>query len=186
MILADVSGHGAEAGLVAFAFKHRITALLDSDLELGEAFTMASRWSDGDPERFVSCLGVVVDPATRTLAWVNAGHPPGLVVGGEDRGRVTELVPTGPLISSVTSGWTVGRVSFGPGDLLVACTDGVFEARAAHGAEFGTDGLLAVVRSLRTWSAQEAVRRFGTDGRRDDVTCVALALSPAARRAAPA
>ena len=141
----------------------------------------------------MSCLVVVVDPATRTLAWVNAGHPPGLVVGGEDRDRVAELVPTGPLISSVTSGWTVGRVSFGPGDLLVACTDGVLEARAADGTEFGTDGLLAVVRSLRTRSAQEAVsetqeavRRFGTDARRDDVTCVALALSPAARRVAPA
>jgi serine phosphatase RsbU (regulator of sigma subunit) len=193
MILADVSGHGAEAGLVAFAFKHRITALLDSDLELGEAFTLASRWSDGDSERFVSCLVVVVDPAAGTLAWVNAGHPPGLVVGSEDRGRVTELVPTGPLICSVASGWTVGQVPFGPADLLVACTDGVLEARAADGAEFGTEGLLAVLRSLRTWSAQEAVseiqeavRRFGTDTRRDDVTCVALALAPAARRAAPA
>ena len=126
---------------------------------------------------------VVVDPDGQRLSWVNAGHPPGLVVDRHHRTTRFELGPTGPLISSVTSGWTVGRTLFGPDDLLLACTDGVLEARDADGQEFGVDGLLAVLRRLEPWTPEEAVaecreavRRHAVDVRRDDVTCVALAL----------
>ncbi len=184
LVLADVSGHGAEAGLVAYAFKQRITALLDTDLDLDSVFEIASRRTDGDIERFLSCLVVAVDPLAQRLSWVNAGHPAALVVGREHRDTVTELEPTGPLISSVTSGWEVGHTGFGPGDLLLACTDGVLEARDLGGAEFGTDGLLGVLQRLQPWSAdgavaacREAVQRFAVDVRRDDVTCVALTLA---------
>ena len=54
-------------------------------------------------------------PASRTdrtageLHWVNAGHPPALVVDRRRRERVVELGPTGPLVSSVSAGWTVAR-----------------------------------------------------------------------------
>jgi serine phosphatase RsbU (regulator of sigma subunit) len=184
LILADVSGHGAEAGLVAFAFKQRITALLDTDLELGRAFALAAQRNETDHERFLSCLVVVVDPERQRLSWINAGHPSALVVDRQNRDIVTELSPTGPLISSVTSGWTVSSTLFGPDDMLLACTDGVLEARDADGREFGTDGLLGVLRGLTRWSSGEAViecresvRRFAADVRRDDVTCVALTLS---------
>ncbi len=105
------------------------------------------------------------------------------------REDVEELVPTGPLISAVTHGWDVASTSFGPDDMLLVCTDGVLEARDLDGREFGTDGLLSVVRGLDRWSAdeavaecREAVRRFAVDVRRDDVTCVALTL---ARRPQP-
>jgi serine phosphatase RsbU (regulator of sigma subunit)/CHASE3 domain sensor protein len=184
LVLADVSGHGPEAGLVAFAFKQRITALLGTALDLGDVFAVASRGSANDDERFLSCLLVVVDPARQELSWVNAGHPAGLVVSGEDRSTVTRLDPTGPLISSLTSGWTVAQAPFRRTDLLIACTDGVLEARDEQGEEFGSDRLLGVVRRLRVWSAAEAVaecgqavRQFAADVRRDDVTCVALTLA---------
>ena len=133
LVLADVSGHGAEAGLVAFAFKQRIIALLDSDLDLADAFELAARRPE-DAERFLSCLVVVVDPEAQRLSWVNAGHPPALVVDRQHRDIVRELGPTGPLISAVTSGWVVATTLFGPDDMLVACTDGVLEARGPDGA----------------------------------------------------
>ena len=183
LVLADVSGHGAEAGLVAFAFKQRIIALLDSDLDLVDAFELAARQPE-DAERFLSCIVVVVDPEAQRLSWVNAGHPPALVVDRQHRDIVRELGPTGPLISAVTSGWVVATTLFGPEDLLVACTDGVLEARGPDGEEFGVTGLVEVMKRLHRWSpdeavaeCREAVRRFAVDVRRDDVTCVALALA---------
>ena len=187
LVLADVSGHGAEAGLVAYAFKQRITALLEGGLELSAVFSLVSRRPHGDDdERFLSCLVVVVDPRTEQLSWVNAGHPSALILSRERRGAVRELSPTGPLVSSITSGWEVARTHFGAGDLLVACTDGVIEARDAEGEEFGLEGVLEVMRGLRTWSPDEAVaechqavRRFAVDSRRDDVTCVAMSLATA-------
>lgn len=185
LVLADVSGHGAEAGLVAFAFKQRLTALLDTDLDLGAAFTLAARRTDSDDERFLSCLVVVVDPAAGELQWINAGHPPGLVLDQKRRVGASELTPTGPLISSVTDGWALGRRSFGVDDLLVVCTDGVTDARDGEGRELGSDGLLDALAGLRSWSPQEvvaeslaAVRRFAVDVHRDDVTVVALRVLP--------
>ena len=107
-----------------------------------------------------------------------------LVVNRDRRGGFRELSPTGPLISSVTSGWREASAPFRPDDLLVACTDGVLEARDAQGKEFGLDGVVDVLRRLRPWSPDEAVaachqavRSFAVDSRRDDVTCVALSLA---------
>ena len=184
LIVADVSGHGAEAGLVALRFKQRITALLDTDLELGRAFEIAARRPDEDVERFLSCLVVVVDPQAGVVSWLNAGHPPALLVGRDDPDAVIELQPTGPLISSITSGWSVATAPMTHRDMLLVCTDGVLEARDHAGAEFGAEGVLGVVRRLRRWSPEEAVaecteavRRFAVDVRRDDVTCVAVALA---------
>jgi CHASE3 domain sensor protein len=155
LIVADVSGHGAEAGLVALRFKQRITALLDTDLDVGAAFRIASIRHDEDVERFLSCLLVVVDPAEREVSWVNAGHPPALLVSKNAGGQVVELDPTGPLISSVTSGWEVATAPIGDEDMLLVCTDGVLEARNDSGAEFGSEGVLGVVRGLRRWSPEE-------------------------------
>jgi serine phosphatase RsbU (regulator of sigma subunit)/CHASE3 domain sensor protein len=184
IIVADVSGHGAEAGLVALRFKQRITALLDTDLPLGTAFDIAARRHDTDPERFLSCLIVVVDPGAGTVSWINAGHPPALLVSRNHPEDAVELEPTGPLISAVTEGWAVSTARISHDDMLLLCTDGVLEARNQHGAEFGSDGVRRVLRGLRRWSPEEAVaecseavRQFAVDVRRDDVTFVALTLS---------
>lgn len=184
IIVADVSGHGAEAGLVALRFKQRITALLDTDLPLGAAFDIAARRHDSDPERFLSCLIVVVDPAGGTVSWINAGHPPALLVSRDHPEDAVELEPTGPLISAVTEGWEVSTARIRHDDMLLICTDGVLEARNQNGAEFGSEGVRRVLRGLRRWSPEEAVaecseavRQFAADVRRDDVTFVALTLS---------
>ncbi|NUR07480.1 MAG: SpoIIE family protein phosphatase [Nocardioidaceae bacterium] len=184
LIVADVSGHGAEAGLVALRFKQRITALLDSEIDVDSAFRIAATRPDEDVERFLSCLLVVIDPGSRQVSWVNAGHPPALLVSSDPQEPVVELAPTGPLISAVTSGWTVGTAPMGERDLLLVCTDGVLEARNTAGEEFGEAGVVGVLRGLKRWAPEEAVaecaeavRRFAVDVRRDDVTCVAVALS---------
>jgi CHASE3 domain sensor protein/serine phosphatase RsbU (regulator of sigma subunit) len=184
IIVADVSGHGAEAGLVALRFKQRITALLDTDLPLSTAFDIAASRPDVDVERFLSCLVVVVDPRARTVSWINAGHPPALLVSRDRPDHPVELPPTGPLISSVTQGWQVATATITDLDMMLICTDGVLEARDSQGAEFGSEGVRRVLRGLRRWSPEEAVaecseavRQFAVDLRRDDVTCVAFRLA---------
>lgn len=187
LVVADVSGHGARAGMVALRFKHRITTLLRTDLDLLTAFTVVAQDLDADAECFVSCLVVQVDPTTSTLRWINAGHPPALLAsrrGGELVSR--ELVPTGPLVNALTSGWEVAETAIRPDELLLAVTDGVVDARGADLSEFGHDGVREVLRGLTLWTPQaaatecaEAVRRFADQWRRDDLTCAALALEPA-------
>ena len=189
IVIADVSGHGTAAGLVALRFKHRLLALLDTDLPLGNAFTIAATGLVDDPERFVACLCLVVDPVAQQVTWVNAGHPPGLLVRGATAEAPLHLEPTGPIVSSLTTGWAVRTEQMRVGDLLMLATDGILEARDGQGREFGEVRLLDTIRKRRPATAadavgecMEAVRHFAVDVRRDDVTCVAVRLLDDTRR----
>jgi serine phosphatase RsbU (regulator of sigma subunit) len=77
-----------------------------------------------------------------------------------------------------------GRISIGPGDLLVLYTDGVIEARH-DGALFGESRLRRLVGSLtdvdvRDMSTRlfEAVREFGRGSLSDDLALLALCVGP--------
>lgn len=71
------------------------------------------------------------------------------------------------------------------GDVLVFCTDGVFEALNARGIEFGARNLIDVVHAHRGGSARQivdaifdAVRQFrGEAPQNDDMTAVALKIT---------
>jgi sigma-B regulation protein RsbU (phosphoserine phosphatase) len=185
LVVADVSGHGAGAGLVALRFKHRLTTALQTPLALGDAFAVAAQNLDPDPERFISCVLVALDPGSGRLEWLNAGHPPVLVMSRQ-RGQVSsrQLPPTGPLVSAVTSRWTVESTAIDRRHVVVALTDGVLDARDVRGEEFGVSGVLTAAAGARRWvprdvvdSCLDSVRRFAADWWRDDITCVALALA---------
>ena len=180
LVVADVSGHGATAGLVALRFKHRLTTLLETELDLLRVFTLATRDLDTDPERFVTCLLVELDPGRRTLRYVNAGHPAGFMVRGEGARRVEELPPTGPIVSVLGGGWEVVQASMGRHDVLVAVTDGVLECRSASGAELGREAVVSLLRATKdlhptalVGEVDQAVRSFAAGDRQDDVTVVA-------------
>jgi CHASE3 domain sensor protein len=190
LVVADVAGHGAAAGLVALRFKERLTALLRTDLDLLTAFTTAARDLDEDPEKFLSCVLIEVDASSGVLRWINAGHSAALVArrAGADV-KVLDLAPTGPLVGALEQQWCVSETALRPGDLLIAMTDGVVEARRGDEQEFGVAGVLDTLRRQRSWSPRatvtelvEAVRLFADDWRRDDVTLVALELVSAADR----
>lgn len=182
VLLADVSGHGAGAGLVAVQLKHTITALLAAGLDLLTAFTQAAG-AMSELERFFTCLLVELEPGTGRLRWVNAGHPPALLVSRGEAGvpLVRRLEPTGPLASGVTSGWAIAQTVLEPGELLFAYTDGLTEARRDNQQEFGVAGILEVLERLADWEPARVVdaclaqvRAFADNWRRDDITCLAL------------
>jgi serine phosphatase RsbU (regulator of sigma subunit) len=115
-----------------------------------------------------------------------AGHPLPLV--REASGRVVEAgAPGMPLgvLPGVTFAETV--VDLPPGSTLVLYTDGVTEARDASGAQFGEDGLLAVLGALSSGHAQLTVSAVSAavedqlSGSRydaDDLAVLALAVPP--------
>jgi serine phosphatase RsbU (regulator of sigma subunit) len=112
-----------------------------------------------------------------------AGSTPATRRGSGDNLTVNELSTTGPLIGSLFSGWSVNETTIEPGQLLIAMTDGIVEARRGAEEQFGLAGVVQTVRGLRrpdpkeaVTETVEAVRLFTDDWRRDDVTCVALAL----------
>ncbi|MCI2239855.1 SpoIIE family protein phosphatase [Paenibacillus sp. TRM 82003] len=203
VVVADVSGHGARAGIVAIQLKRLLEAALHLAPEPDLALAMAARVFTDEAERFASCVVAVVDPDSGLVRYANAGHPAPLVLrsdGGAVR-LVAELEATGPLLSwlhlDVPGAWSTGTVSLAPGSMLVVYTDGLTEARPSGSTdELGVEGVLEALSGLPELTPQTLVdealdvaRRFSGGRARDDVTLVVLARSttpaPSAPPAAP-
>ena len=127
LVLGDVSGHGHEAAVVGLRLKSALSTMLRHAAVPDVLAAIRDSLAD-DPELFASMFIAVVDSAGDQLHYVNAGHPPPFLLSVEG---VTELAPTGPLVSGVLGDatWSVGECPFRPDDLLVAFSDGLLEAR---------------------------------------------------------
>jgi serine phosphatase RsbU (regulator of sigma subunit) len=133
----DAMGHGVEAATMATlliaAYRHgRLNgsdlAKMYEQMDLVMAETFAGR--------FATALLGQLDTTTGRLVWINAGHPPGLLIRG---GRVLAEL-TGPVSRPVGLGEGVPHlhaVALEPGDRVLFFTDGVVEERLPDGAQFG-------------------------------------------------
>ncbi|MGI4893663.1 MAG: PP2C family protein-serine/threonine phosphatase [Janthinobacterium lividum] len=189
VVVADVSGHGARAGIVAIQLKRLLEAALHLAPEPDLALAMAARVFSDEAERFASCVVAVVNPDSGVITYANAGHPAPLVLrrDGDEVRVIAELEATGPLLSwlhlDTPGAWRTRTTSLAPGSLLVVYTDGLTEARPTGStAELGVDGVLMALRELPELSPQAVVdealdvaRRFSGGRARDDVTLVVLA-----------
>lgn len=134
----------------------------------------------GDTSMFCTLFFAVLDPTSGTLAYINGGHNPPLIVGPE---RVKErLTRTGPAIGiQPNAKFDMGTAQLDPGDALFLYTDGVTEARNASGDFFEEDGLVACLtsgsstaRDLVTRVSDAVITFRGDADQSDDVTLLAI------------
>jgi len=179
VIIADVSGHGAAAGLLATQLKSAVLTSLALHAGAPDVLRAAAdHVFAGQPDKFATLAMLDIDLGAGTVSWTSAGHPPPLLI--EHTGEVHWLDATGPLVHPIATSWTTRVRSFRPGDLLVIYSDGLTEARDATGAEFGAHGLRAAIRDGSTAeqtasSILDALAEH-TQSRRqlDDVTLVVV------------
>ena len=186
--LGDVSGKGTYAALLVSALQARLQALAAGGVQdPARLMSELNRLTVGKMEghRFATLFFAVWDGRARTLTYVNAGHPPALVFSGG--ANVRELGPTGPVV-----GWSHDvafeqlSVPLAAGDLAVIYSDGISEAGARAGSEFGTDGIVRAVGGPASSSApaivtaiMDAVDRFtGGAALDDDRTLVVARALP--------
>jgi sigma-B regulation protein RsbU (phosphoserine phosphatase) len=177
IVVVDVSGHGPAAALLAVELKAVIRAGLRTGHDPGALLDGPARdVFAGQPAMFATAVIIEFDPAARRLHWINAGHPPPLLLSAS--GQLYPLDPTGPLINPLTAGTARASLPFEPGDVLLAYTDGLIEST---GAEDVTVTEAALVQTLRgTTTAAGAVdqvlalleRLTGRHRHRDDITVV--------------
>jgi sigma-B regulation protein RsbU (phosphoserine phosphatase) len=147
-LIADVSGHGVSAalltGIVKSAFDDARTADYDPQAVVSRIARGIRNFAD---DKFITLLCGRVDSRTRTLEYVNAGHPPGILCS-EDTARDT-LTLTGPMVSPAFPDltWEKTRIDLAPTDRVVVYTDGLTEARDAEGGLFGEERLLSLLAS---------------------------------------
>ena len=109
VVLGDVSGHGPEAAVVGLRLKSALSAMLRQSAA-PDVLAAVRAGLGGESELFATVFVAVVDTAADRLSYVNAGHPPPLLVVD---GGLVELQPTGPLVSGVLTE-PPGRSRAGP------------------------------------------------------------------------
>lgn len=153
LVVADVCGKGVGAALFMALFRSLVRALAerivtDND---GDAAAQAceviiavndyiARTHDRDHMFATMVLGLV-DPGTGDLVYVNGGHEAPVICGPD--GIRTRLAPTGPAVGMLPGlGFEVGHETIGPGETLVAFTDGVTDAIGRNGQRHSEQRLL--------------------------------------------
>jgi serine phosphatase RsbU (regulator of sigma subunit) len=191
VLVADVSGHGVPAALIASMVKVAFTSTLTDTADPGAILTRMNRTLCGMFDRsFVTAACVVVSSKHRIARYALAGHPPPVLVNRAD-GTVTELDERGIFLGfTADATYTTASIRIDSDARLVLYTDGVIETARADGELFELERLAALLASTRTQPAAgcadhtlRALRRFagskdGSDDEggmaHDDVTLVVV------------
>jgi len=194
-IIADVSGKGVGAALFMALFQSLLRAsaerasrqrngraIRDEEILL-EAVTSTNDYITrvhGHAHMFASVFFGLLCPDSGAIRYVNAGHEPPIVVGGQ--GVSGRLSTTGPALGLMSDArFTVGAAVIEPGEILLAFTDGVTEARNTEREFFSDESLMSLVADPCSSAAdlldriEDSVARF-TDGADpfDDLTLLAV------------
>lgn len=156
--LGDVSGSGMPAALLMSNLQAALRVSLGTkpDLEQLAAMINTHLFSTTDPERFATLFLGIMNPAQRSLKFVNAGHNPPLLFhkdGGHD-----ELPATGiPVGFYPDAPYEAPELTLEMGDRLVIFSDGIPEAFSPSEEMFGEERLLELLTSLSGESAQAMI-----------------------------
>lgn len=189
--IGDVSDKGVPAAL----FMARASTLLEVALrrlaapgavlrEVGQAIAL-----DNDAAMFATVLCGTVHVGRGTIVLASAGHDPPLRLRGGTRREWLPVQPGPALGFEEHADYPEWRGTLGPGDAIVAFTDGVTEASDRAGVMFGTDRIEATLHEAGDGTAhglagslQVAVRRFEADAPpSDDLTVLVLRYQPEAK-----
>src|SRR5262249_5942264 len=149
LVIADVAGKGLGAALYMATGRALIRTLVPLGISAPAAVLAGVNdrlLADTHAGLFITAFFGVLDLASGTLTYANAGHRPPLLLAESATGAVQLLNPTGLVLGvepEVT--WREETVELGVGDRLLLYTDGVTEAQDAGGAFFETEQLVATL-----------------------------------------
>jgi serine phosphatase RsbU (regulator of sigma subunit) len=156
--IADVSGKGVPASIVAATLQGIIHAQMLTRQGLSEIASLVNRFL---------CTRKVGKYATMVLLrifpdglveYINCGHVPPLLVNGTGAHRLTDNNLIVGLIPDAT--YTGSHCSLAPGERILLVTDGITEAENCAGEQFGDEGLDAVVHQTDLDYILDHVARF--------------------------
>lgn len=184
VIVGDVSGKGVPAALFMVKASTLLRSSAMTESSVGSALTKANRLlcAGNELSMFVTVFAAVVDLGTGALAYTNAGHNPSYIIKAQGSTKRLDQLH-GPVVGVIEGvQYREDAMSLGPGDMLVAYTDGVTEAMDSKANLFSEDRFVALLTSLSARDPRQVVRatmaaveRF-EDGAEpaDDTTILAL------------
>ncbi|MDT8357606.1 MAG: SpoIIE family protein phosphatase [Methanomicrobiaceae archaeon] len=147
IIIADVSGKGLPAAIFMALSKVVLHANATWHsrpmIAIREANTTIS--GESKTSMFVTAFYGIIDPASYSFTYVNAGHNPPMIVR-EESDSVRELDPTGIALGALEGAeYDEKTVSLKSGDIIVLYTDGITEAMNDREELFGEERLRSIL-----------------------------------------
>ena len=177
IMVGDCVGHDLGAATVMGQLRSACRALLLQDASASQALTAMDRFASFVPG--AECATVfcgIFDPATGSLRYSSAAHPPGIVVHPDGRVVLLDGARALPLAIRQDAGRTDAEYVLPPRSTLLLYTDGLVERRgqpltegiAAAGAAVAEAGAA----SLEELASQVMARLAPAGGYEDDVAMV--------------
>jgi phosphoserine phosphatase RsbU/P len=188
--IGDVSGKGMGAALVMANLQASVRAQAQSASDPAMTMKRVNQllYESAPIHLYASLFYAEYDPPTRTLAYVNAGQNPPIVIRCEGgRSKVFRLESGGiPVGLFENSNYKSVNFQLEAEDILVACTDGIIETESQGGELWGQQRLERLFSNcaLRTprhvmQSIVREVSAFGMErAPKDDMTLVVLQVEP--------
>jgi phosphoserine phosphatase RsbU/P len=186
IVVADVSGHGVPAALVASMVKVAVSAHVDVGGEPGKVIaglnSTLCRQAQG---QFVTAVYVFLDQARRMGCYSAAGHPP-LLLWRRAARTLLGLSESGLLLGVRPSEeYAQTEFTLEAGDRLLLYTDGLVEAVNARGVAFGEARLGEFIATHQDLPAEQFAERLldavlgwpengSTRAQADDITLVVI------------
>lgn len=148
VVVADVSGHGAEAAELSRIIHDALVENVgdhDNSTMLRHVNETFLRRRTGE-FTFTTMVALIIDREDRSLVYAYAGHP-AILRGSPRTGRFTPIRPEGDGAVGIPLGVLEGteysqhRVQLEKGDVLTIYTDAFIEARTNGGELLGQGGL---------------------------------------------
>lgn len=156
VVVLDVTGHGISAALTVNRLYGELTRIFAEQPHVrpGEVLRLLNRYIHltlADHSVFVTGLCLRADLDADIIEYANGGHPPAFLRAVD--GTLHELESTAWVLGA--SGDTEfvpapRTIPFGPGDSLIAYTDGAIECRGIDGALMSLAGLRRLIAAART------------------------------------
>jgi phosphoserine phosphatase RsbU/P len=189
ILVADVSGHGLGAALLASMLKIAYASQHDSLSDPGRTLAGMNRaLCDKLEGSFVTAACVFLDLEAGSLRYAAAGHPPMFLSRGEDPG-IREFGDNGLILGPFPNAvFPVTTAALQTGDRIILYTDGLIETRNRSGTFFeaemfkrfiwnhrslGPESFAAtLIDHLSVWSGKSARQAFD-----DDLTLVVMDIT---------
>jgi len=191
VLIADVTGHGVPAALIASMLKVAFAAQSPHADAPAHVLAGLNRALCGKfDDHFVTAAYVFIDLETEVMRYAGAGHPP-LMVISRANGKARQIEENGLMLGLFPEAqYTSIEIPLRAGDRYLLCTDGVLEASNAAKQEFGRSGSMQFLESNSALSAKsfsdklvETLARWSGNlaggAQEDDITMVVLDFQPA-------
>ena len=187
--IGDVSGKGISAALLMASLRASLRGItIDGSGDLAKMMHRINGlvYESSASNRYATFFFATLEPATRELRYVNAGHNAPMLVRGVSE-EVVRLEAGGTPVGLLPSAnYEAQSVTLESGDILLCYTDGISEAMNLDDEEWGEECLLEAIKTQSGASAGDLLREVfraadqftGEAPQYDDMTLLIARIKP--------